>query len=129
MKDSFWYYSLNKSPLTPPAWVFSVVWPILYFMMALSFLFYVKDGFSSDKIFPLIIFFIQLLLNFLWSPVYFGLHNIEFAFLIILVLIIMVAINIVLFYKKSKVAAFFLIPYFLWLIFAGYLNYEIVALN
>lgn len=129
MKDSFWYYSLNKSPLTPPAWAFPIAWTILYIMIALSFFFYVKDGFDKGKIFPLVIFFLQLILNFSWSPVYFGMHNIELAFFIILFLIIFVLINIILFYKKSKIAALLLVPYFIWIIFAAYLNFEIVILN
>ena len=128
-KDSFWYYSLNKSPLTPPAWVFPVIWTVIYVLIALSFFFYVRDGFSRDKIPAVIIFFIQLLLNFCWSPVYFGLHNVELAFWIIILLIIFVLINIILFYKKSRAAAYLLIPYFLWIIFAAYLNFEIVMLN
>ncbi len=129
MKDSLWYYSLNKSPFTPPAWIFPVVWTILYLMIAISFLFFIKDGFSKDKIFPTVIFIIQLILNFCWSPVYFGLHNIALAFFIIILLIIFVFINIILFYKKSKIAAYLLIPYFIWIIFAAYLNFEIFMLN
>ena len=129
MKDAFWYYSLNKSPLTPPNWVFPVIWTILYLMIALSFLFYIKGGFNKDKVIPFIIFIIQLALNFSWAPVYFGKHNILLAFWIIIFLIVFVFVNIILFYKKSKIAAYLLIPYFIWIVFAAYLNFEIVMLN
>ena len=129
MQNSLWYYSLNKSPLTPPAAVFPIAWTILYIMIALSLFFYIKDGLRQEKIIPLVIFITQIILNLLWTPVFFESHNIKLAFFIIIALIILVFINIILFYKKSKTAAFLLIPYFLWLIFAAYLNYEIIKLN
>ena len=129
MQDSLWYYSLNKSPLTPPAAVFPIAWTILYIMIALSLFFYIKDGLRQEKIIPLVIFITQIILNLLWTPVFFESHNIKLAFFIIIALIILVFINIILFYKKSKTAAFLLVPYFLWLIFAAYLNYEIIKLN
>ena len=129
MQNSLWYYSLNKSPLTPPEAVFPIVWTILYIMIAISLFFYIKDGFRQEKIIPLVIFITQIILNLLWTPVFFESHDIKLAFFIIIALIILVFINIILFYKKSKTAAFLLIPYFLWLIFASYLNYEIIKLN
>lgn len=129
MQDSLWYYSLNKSPLTPPEAVFPIAWTILYVMIALSLFFYVKDGLTKEKLTPLVVFTIQIILNLLWSPVFFESHNIKLAFIIIVLLIIFVLINIILFYKTSKIAAYLLIPYFLWLIFAAYLNFEIVMLN
>ena len=129
MQDSLWYYSLNKSPLTPPAAVFPIAWTILYIMIALSLFFYIKDGLRQEKIIPLVIFITQIILNLLWTPVFFESHDIKLAFFIIIALIILVFINIILFYKKSKTAAFLLVPYFLWLIFAAYLNYEIINLN
>lgn len=129
MQDSLWYYSLNKSPLTPPAAVFPIAWTILYIMIALSLFFYIKDGLRQEKIIPLVIFITQIILNLLWTPVFFESHDIKLAFFIIIALIILVFINIILFYKKSKTAAFLLVPYFLWLIFAAYLNYEIIKLN
>lgn len=129
MQNSLWYYSLNKSPLTPPEAVFPIAWTILYIMIALSLFFYIKDGLRQEKIIPLVIFITQIILNLLWTPVFFESHDIKLAFFIIIALIILVFINIILFYKKSKTAAFLLIPYFLWLIFAAYLNYEIIKLN
>ena len=129
MQDSLWYYSLNKSPLTPPEAVFPIAWTILYVMIALSLFFYVKDGLTKEKLTPLVVFTIQIILNLLWSPVFFESHNIKLAFIIIVLLIIFVLINIILFYKNSKIASYLLIPYFLWLIFAAYLNFEIVMLN
>ncbi len=129
MQDSLWYYSLNKSPLTPPAEVFPFAWTILYIMIALSLFFYVKDGLRQEKVIPLVVFSIQIILNLLWSPVFFDSHDIKLAFIIILLLIVFVLATIILFYRSSKIAAYLLIPYFIWLIFAAYLNFEIIVLN
>lgn len=129
MQDSLWYYSLNKSPITPPAEVFPIAWTILYVMIALSIFFYAKDGLRQEKVIPLVVFSIQIILNLLWSPVFFDSHDIKLAFIIILLLIVFVLANIILFYRTSRISAYLLIPYFIWLIFAAYLNFEIIALN
>ena len=129
MYNNLWYQSLNKSALTPPGYVFSVTWTILYILMAISVFLYIKGGINKEKTFALWVFGIQLILNLLWSPIFFGLHNVYLAFGIILLLLILVLWVIVLFHKTSKTAAYLLVPYFLWLIFAAYLNFEIIRLN
>lgn len=129
MYNNLWYQTLNKSILTPSGVVFSIVWPILYILMAISVFLYIKEGINKEKIFSLLIFGAQLTLNLLWSPIFFISHNINLAFIIILLLLILVWWNIILFYKTSKLAAYLLAPYFMWLIFAAYLNFEIIRLN
>lgn len=129
MYNSMWYQLLNKSLLTPPSFVFSIVWPILYVMMGISLYLFLQHGLNKEKRFILWIFVIQLILNLLWSPVFFVWQNIVLAFIIIIVLIILVLINIILFSKYSKPSAVLLIPYLFWLMFAGYLNFEIIRLN
>jgi len=129
MYNNLWYQSLNKSALTPPGYVFSVAWTILYILMAITVFLYIKGGINKEKTFALWVFGIQLILNLLWSPIFFGLHNVYLAFGIILLLLILVLWVIVLFHKTSKTAAYLLVPYFLWLIFAAYLNFEIIRLN
>lgn len=129
MYNSMWYQLLNKSLLTPPSSVFSIVWPILYVMMGISLYLFLQHGLNKEKRFILWIFVIQLILNLLWSPVFFVWQNIVLAFIIIIVLVILVLINIILFSKYSKPSAVLLIPYLFWLMFAGYLNFEIIRLN
>lgn len=129
MYNSMWYQLLNKSLLTPPSFVFSIVWPILYVMMGISLYLFLQHGLNKEKRFILWIFVIQLILNLLWSPVFFVWQNIVLAFIIIIVLVILVLINIILFSKYSKPSAVLLIPYLFWLMFAGYLNFEIIRLN
>ena len=129
MYNSLWYQLLNKSTLTPQSEVFVIVWPFLYILMAVSVYLYIKDGLTKEKTFSLWVFAIQLLLNLLWSPIFFVLHNVYLAFGVVILLLILVLWLIVLFHKTSKMAAYLLVPYFLWLIFAAYLNFEIIRLN
>ena len=122
-----WYEELNKPFLTPPAFVFPIAWTILYILMAVSVFFFVRE--AKERIYPLVIFSIQLLLNLLWAPAFFISHNIQMALLIVLLMIAFTAYTISLFYKQSKISAYLLIPYFLWIIFAAYLNFEFLRLN
>lgn len=129
MNDYSWFYILNKSPLTPPYQVFAPVWTILYILIALSFYFYIKSGFQKEKAIPISVFILQLTLSFLYTPTLFMLHDTKGAFIINLLLVILIFLNMILFYKKSKMATMLLIPYFMWTTFALYLSYEIVRLN
>ncbi len=129
MKNSDWYNSLNRSKLTPPAWVFAPVWMILYIMMFASLFLIVKDGNIVLKIPQIGFFFIQLGLNFLWPDLFFERKLPKVAFFEILLLIFAVLFTIVSFSQISNLAAALLFPYFIWIAFAAYLNYKIVVLN
>ncbi len=124
-----WYYMLKKPALTPPSWVFSPVWTVLYFMMFLSVLIFIRDNSFKIKVFPLVVFVLQLALNLSWSPVFFGMKNIKGAFLIVSILLVLVGLNIYLFSKTSVIAGVLLVPYFLWTAFATYLNFGLLKLN
>jgi tryptophan-rich sensory protein len=115
-----WYATLIRPSFSPPNWIFGPVWTVLYLMMAISFyLIWEKNKF----------FFAQLFLNFLWSLLFFGLHQPLFAFFDIVLLWIFILLTILDFRKKSKTASFLLIPYLLWVSFASILNLSIVLLN
>lgn len=129
MDNMTWYELLIKPPFTPAAWVFAPAWIFLYLTIGISLVIFLKTGFSKSKILPLIFFGIQLALNFLWSPVFFGLKNIGAALIIILLMLTSLYLTIFLFYKSSKVSAYLLIPYFLWVCFATYLNIGFYLLN
>ena len=90
---------------------------------------YEKLGINKEKIKPLIFFSIQLILNIIWSPVFFGLEKIRTAMIIILGIWMFLLITIITFYKHSKIASILLIPYFIWTTFAVYLNFGILRLN
>ncbi len=124
-----WYNNLYKSPLTPPTWVFTPVWTLLYITIAISLFLFLKSGFTKEKILPLVFFTIQMLLNFAWTPVFFGMQNIRNAYIIIVLLVVFLALTIISFYRFSKRSAYLLVPYLIWSLFAAYLNFYILINN
>lgn len=125
-----WYATLNKPFFAPPNWIFGPAWTLLYLLMGISFyLIWRQDG-QKKKIKEAKIFFlIQLGLNFLWSPVFFGLRSPVLGLINIFVMWIMIAITMRKFYPLSKLAFYLLVPYLLWVSFATILNAAIVFLN
>ncbi len=117
-----------RPSFSPPAIVFPIVWTILYILMAVSaYIIYRSD--SPDKQKALAIYAIQLILNILWTPIFFELKRYFGAFLWIILLIVWVIIMIKEFKKINKTAAYLQIPYLLWLIFAAILNFAVFMLN
>jgi translocator protein len=123
-----WFDALRKPWFMPPGWVFPVAWTSLYILMGIA----VAQVIASDapgKRPALILFASQLILNLLWSPVFFGLHQMRPALAIIAVLAVDVAVMIILFLRIRKSAAYMMLPYLAWLLFATELNLAIVRLN
>ena len=128
--QSGWYTGLVKPALNPPAWVFGPVWTTLFALMGISaFLIWKKGLDRRDVKIALGIFLGQLVLNTLWSIIFFGLHSPGGALVEIAFLWLAILATIVTFYKISKPAAWLLLPYILWVSFAMYLNYAIWILN
>ena len=121
------YGSLNKPPLAPPGILFSIIWPILYVLMGISYGILKSKKLVDSKI--SIVYYVQLGINALWSTFFFLLKWKLFSFIWILVLDVIVIYMIVLFYKKNKVAGILQVPYLLWILFASYLNIAIYVLN
>lgn len=121
---STWYPALAKPIFTPPSWIFGPVWITLYFMMGVS-LHLVWGKKKTD----LKWFWIQLVLNSLWSIIFFGLKNPGLAFVIILFLWISIYLTIKSFLKINKTSAYLLLPYLVWVSFASLLNLAVVVLN
>lgn len=128
MIASNWYFNLIKPYFVPPDWLFKPVWICLYCTILISFILYYKKS-GSDKKAGYIYFVIQILLNLLWTPVFFGLKNILLALFIICILDIFVVLTIQKFYQVSKISAYILLPYLLWILFATYLNAGYLILN
>ena len=128
MYNSLWYSSLIKPYLSPPDWLFQPVWIILYMTMILSLLLFI-DAKADNKSFGYICFSLQLFFNLIWSPVFFLMKNIHLAFLVIILMIIFTILTIKEFYSVIKLAGIILIPYFLWILFAAYLNFGYIILN
>lgn len=117
------YPSLVKPPLSPPGFLFPIVWSILFILMGIS-VYLVRDNKDLRTI-----YFIQLFINALWTPIFFGLNNYLFALIWLILLLITVLIMLYKFYKENKTSCFLNVPYLIWLLFALYLNAGIYILN
>lgn len=124
-----WYMTLQKAPFNPPSFLFGPVWTALYFIMAVALFLVLQKKLKKQRNFLIILFSVQLVLNFFWSVIFFGLHLPLAAFIEIIFLWISIALLIVDFWKYSKTAAMLLVPYLLWVSFASILNLSVALLN
>jgi tryptophan-rich sensory protein len=121
-----WYAGLTKPAFNPPAWLFGPIWTVLYVLIAVA-------GwriFERDRGgWPMKLWWIQLALNFLWTPVFFGAHQIGLALVVILVMLAAILGFIATAWRQDRVAAWLFVPYAAWVAFASILNGSIWALN
>ena len=123
-----WYTTLNKPGFNPPNWLFGPAWTILYILMGIAlYLVWIQD--KKNKKIAYIFFFTQLVMNALWSFIFFGAHDLGWAFVEIVVLWLAILGTTIAFYRILKPAAYLLIPYILWVTFASILNFAIWRLN
>lgn len=127
LKD--WYVTLNKPSFNPPNQIFGPVWTTLYILMGISLYFIVQQPASKVKTQALVVFGVQLFLNFWWSIIFFTFKNLLFALVEIIVLWIFIVVMIYLFRKLKPIAGYLQIPYLLWVSFATLLTYSIWMLN
>lgn len=120
---------LQKPPLSPPGWVFGVVWTILYTLMGISAAMVWAAPQTMARSRGLNLFIAQLIVNFFWSPIFFNARAYGLAFVWLLVLWILVLLMILEFRKVDKTTAWLQIPYLAWLTFAAYLNWGVWQLN
>ena len=123
------YAALSKPPLSPPAWLFPVVWTILFLLMGISSYLVSNAPGSTAKSYALRIYFLQLFVNFLWPIFFFNFKLYFFSFLWLILLWFLILGTILSFSRLSKLSAYLLIPYLLWVTFAGYLNFAVYILN
>ncbi len=125
-----WFVTLNKPSFNPPNWIFAPVWTLLYVMMGVAAGLVWSKGFHHLWVKTALYHFgFQLLLNASWSIVFFGLKEPFWALVVIITLLILLVLTIRWFRIVSKIAAWMLVPYFLWVCFATALNYKIWELN
>jgi translocator protein len=124
-----WYTTLNRPSFNPPNWVFGPVWSTLYFLMGISLYLVWKQRPSAERNHAILIFIVQLVLNFLWSFLFFYLHMIGAALIDIIFLWGTILTMIILFIRISPVAGYLNIPYLLWVSFATVLNTAYFFLN
>jgi len=125
-----WYVTLVKPPFSPPNYLFGPVWTTLYILMGVSVYLIWKKGLKTKKVRDGIsLFGIQLFLNAIWSPIFFGAKNLGLAFVVIVAMWIYIVKTIISFAKINKVASYLLYPYIVWVSFASVLNFSIWFLN
>lgn len=127
--SDIWYNALVKPALTPAGWVFAVVWPILYFLLGVALYLIIVDKTKFSKAKSYTLFAVHMVLNALWSYLFFGLNMVGVA-LIILVALIAFTIWMMRVFRPISRAAYWLVwPYLIWMLFALYLNGSILFLN
>ena len=124
-----WYATINKPSFNPPGWIFAPVWTTLYILIGVSFYSVWMKNFGEERKKVIIVYSMQLLLNLLWSVLFFGLRSPLLGLIDIIILIAFIIANTIIFYKISKTAGYLLIPYLLWVSFASVLNFSIFLLN
>jgi benzodiazapine receptor len=124
-----WYSNLTRPAWTPPSWVFGPVWSILYTLMAIALILVIVNRADRDIAIPVILFIIQLVLNAGWVGIFFGLHQIGFAFLEILFLWMAILLTVIAFWNVTPLSAVLLLPYLFWVTFAAILNFSLWRLN
>ncbi len=125
-----WYDTIHRPSVVPPDWVFGVVWPTLFLLMGIAAFLVWRRGLRAPGVgIALVVFLLQLILNFLWSYLFFGMRSIGGAAIEVFVLWAAIAVTIWLFARVSRMAAWLLAPYLAWVSFAAYLNVSIYLLN
>lgn len=126
-----WYDTLQKPPYNPPSWAFGVVWPLLYVMMTVAAWLVWRHP-SRDK--KQVrrgrkLFILQLVLNLLWTPIFFGMENPQYGLIWLALVWLAVAATLLSFWRMRALAGLLMLPYLAWVSFAALLNYQIVVLN
>ena len=125
-----WYAALRKPSFNPPNWIFGPVWTSLFVLMGIAAFIVWNKGLDKKGVkAALLLFIIQLVLNMLWSYLFFTLHSPLYAFVEIIILWLAILLTMVKFFPISRAAGYLLLPYILWVSFAAVLNFTIFRLN
>lgn len=124
-----WYVALVKPQDMPPEWAFPAAWTAIYVLLGLALAMIINARGSSLRAPALVLFAVQMGINLLWSPVFFGMHQVMTALIIIAVLAALVLVTMLLFARIRLVAGLLLLPYLAWLCYAGFLCWQINQLN
>lgn len=127
--NNLWFQALVKPPGVPPGWVFGLVWTTLYVLMGLAVAMILHARRARGRTIAMGLFIAQLLLNLAWSPIFFAFHKIQLAFWGIQLIFVLAAATAYAFWRIRRMAGWILVPYLLWLCFAGSLSYKIAKLN
>lgn len=127
--DGVWYKEISKPSFNPPSWVFGPVWTLLFSLMGIAlYLVWVSPS-SRVRTIALVLFGVQFVLNILWSYLFFGLNNPLWSLIEIFVLLFFILLTGIYFYMVNGFVGYLMVPYFLWVSFASFLNWAIWSLN
>ena len=124
-----WYHSLVHPFFTPPDWIFSMVWVVLYILLGLAGFYITRKGFNASNQKATWLMIVQLALNAMWTPLFFGMHHIMGAMILVLIMLLMTMWLMRAARPVSRVAVWLLVPYLAWLCFAWLLNTSIWLMN
>lgn len=124
-----WYQTLERPPLTPPSWVFSPVWAVLYATIVVAIFLYYRSHPGPRWRWTTVVLAFHLLTNFLWTALFFGLKSPGYALADIVLLVVSLGVVLRLFWTSSRASSILLVPYLLWVLFATYLNAGFFWLN
>ncbi len=127
--DNLWYVALTKPPLTPPGWVFPAAWTTLYILMGLALAMILHARGAKGRGVAIGLFVAQFALNLSWTPLFFGAHRVTLALIVLLAILALAIATTVAFARIRRGAAWLMLPYLVWLSFAGVLNWRIGQLN
>ncbi|MBH9536298.1 TspO/MBR family protein [Novosphingopyxis sp. YJ-S2-01] len=124
-----WYQALRQPAAQPPGYVFGIVWPTLYFLQGLALAMVLNARSARLRWTAVGMFALQFLANMVWSPLFFGMHQVSSAFFLILLILLLAIGATLLFGRIRPLAAWLMVPYLAWLCFAAILNFQIDRLN
>ena len=127
--DTGWYRALAKPSFQPPSFVFGIIWPVLYALQGVALAMVVHARGSRFRGVAVLLFVAQFIVNLLWSPLFFGMHQVSVAFWWLFLMLALAVATALAFAKVRSAAAWLMIPYLAWLCFAGLLNFSIDRLN
>lgn len=127
--NNFWFAGLEKPAIYPPPATFGIVWTVLYLLMGVALAMVVTARGAPGRGLAIGVFVVQFLLNLAWSPVFFGMELLVPGFYLLLAIDLAVLVTVVLFYRVRPLAAWLLMPYLAWVLFAAVLNWQFVQAN
>ncbi len=127
--ENRWYAALTKPELTPPDWAFPVAWSIIYVLIGLALAMIIHARGSTLRGPALALFAAQMVANLIWTPIFFGAHQIFWSLIVLVAMFVLTLATAIAFYRIRIGAALLLLPYLCWIVFAGYLTFQIGDLN
>ena len=127
--DNSWYAVLAKPSITPPGWLFGAVWPVLYLLIGFAFAVVLNARRAPGRGIAIVLFLVQLACNLVWSPLFFGAHEVTLAAYLAIVILVLAVLTSVYFARIRTIAGLLMVPYLAWLCFAAVLTYQVHDLN